>query len=122
MGTVDTDFENNALIINGTTVYMINTDGPKAIDYTQYGAQDALIIDNTGAFRTKTELARHLKSGGAIQVLLTAPGKKIPNIVQGVNHKMYDSDTLKICAAASCTTDTIMPILKIIEDSFGIKK
>ena len=122
MGTVDTDFENNALVINGTTVCMINADRPEAIDYTQYGIQDALILDNTGAFRTKTELARHLKSEGAIQVLLTAPGKEIPNIVHGVNHKMYDPDTLKICSAASCTTNTITPILKIIEDSFGIKK
>lgn len=122
MGTVDTDFENNALVINGTTVYMINANRPETIDYTQYGIQDALIIDNTGAFRTKTELARHLKCEGAEQILLTAPGKEIPNIVHGVNHKMYDPDTLKICSAASCTTNAITPILKIVEDSFGIKK
>jgi len=67
-------------------------------------------------------LARHLKCEGAEKILLTAPGKEIPNIVHGVNHIMYDSDTLKICSAASFTTNVITTILKIVEDSFGIKK
>ena len=122
MGTVDTDFTNGALIINGTTVHMINADVPESIDYTEYDINNALIVDNTGAFRTKNELARHLKSKGADQVLLTAPGKQVPNIVHGVNHEMYDPNTLKICSAASCTTNAIAPILKIVDDSFGIKK
>ena len=122
MGTVDTDFTNGALIINGTTVYMMNADVPESIDYTEYDINNALIVDNTGAFRTKNELARHLKSKGADQVLLTAPGKQVPNIVHGVNHEMYDPNTLKICSAASCTTNAIAPILKIVDDSFGIKK
>jgi len=122
MGTVDTDFTNGALIINGTTVYMINADVPESIDYTEYDINNALIVDNTGAFRTKNELARHLKSKGADQVLLTAPGKQVPNIVHGVNHEIYDPNTLKICSAASCTTNAIAPILKIVDDSFGIKK
>jgi len=122
MGTVDTDLKRNALLINGTTVHMIKADKPEDIDYSQFGISDALIIDNTGAFRTKEELGRHLKAKGASQVLLTAPGKEVPNIVHGVNHKDYNPDKTKIYSAASCTTNAITPILKVVEDSLGIKK
>ncbi|MBW8199347.1 glyceraldehyde-3-phosphate dehydrogenase [Flagellimonas abyssi] len=121
-GTVDVDMEKQALIINGTTVKIINANQPEDIDYTQYGIQNALIIDNTGAFRDNKELSRHLKSKGASKVLLTAPGKEVPNIVHGVNHKDFDPDKTKIYSAASCTTNAITPILKVIEDSLGIKK
>jgi glyceraldehyde 3-phosphate dehydrogenase len=121
-GTVRTDFQNNALIINGTTVHLINASNPEDVDYTAYGIEDALIIDNTGAFRDKSELSRHLIAKGVSKVLLTAPGKEIPNIVHGVNHMEYDPDTTKIYSAASCTTNAITPILKVIEDSLGIKK
>jgi len=121
-GTVDVDVEKQALIINGTTVKIINANQPEDIDYTKYGIGDALIIDNTGAFRDNKELSRHLKSKGASKVLLTAPGKEVPNIVHGVNHKDFDPDKTKIYSAASCTTNAITPILKVIEDSLGIKK
>lgn len=122
LGTVSIDFENQALIINGTTVHIISADKPEDIDYTKYGIYNALIIDNTGAFRDKKALERHLKSKGASKVLLTAPGKEIPNIVHGVNQNNFDPDTTKIFSAASCTTNAITPILKVIEDSLGIKK
>lgn len=122
MGTVDVHKKKNALIINGTTVHVINTDVPEHVDYTKYGISDALIIDNSGAYRTKKELERHLKSKGATRVLLTAPGKEIPNIVHGVNHKDYSPDEISIFSAASCTTNAITPILKVVEDSLGIKK
>lgn len=122
LGTVKTDIENKALIINGTTVFMISANNPEDIDYTKYGINDALVIDNTGAFRDNDALNRHLKSTGASKVLLTAPGKGIPNIVHGVNHKNYDSDTVDIFSAASCTTNAITPVLKVLEDTYGIKK
>jgi glyceraldehyde 3-phosphate dehydrogenase len=121
-GTVDIDLEKQALIINGTTVKIINAKQPEDIDYTKYGIANALVIDNTGAFRDNKELSRHLKSKGAGKVLLTAPGKEVPNIVHGVNHKDFDPDKTKIYSAASCTTNAITPILKVIEDSLGIKK
>ena len=122
LGTVQTDVENNALIINGTTVHMISAKQPEDIDYTKYGIKDALIIDNTGAFRDDVALSRHLKANGASKVLLTAPGKGIPNIVHGVNHKQYNPDEVDIFSAASCTTNAITPVLKVLEDNFGIKK
>tara|TARA_R110001632_G_scaffold116951_4_gene228786 strand:+ start:79 stop:1521 length:1443 start_codon:yes stop_codon:yes gene_type:complete len=122
LGTVQIDAENDALIINGTTVKMISANAPEDIDYTAYGINDALIIDNTGAFRDKEELSRHLKAKGASKVLLTAPGKGIPNIVHGVNHKQHNPDTVDIFSAASCTTNAITPVLKVLEDNYGIKK
>lgn len=121
-GTVGVDVDNNALIINGTTVHLINANKPEEVDYTKYDISDALIIDNTGAFRDKKELSRHLKAKGASKVLLTAPGKNVPNIVHGVNHSEHNPDTTDIFSAASCTTNAITPILKVIEDSLGIKK
>jgi glyceraldehyde 3-phosphate dehydrogenase len=122
LGTVQTDVENNALIINGTTVTMISAKSPEEIDYTKYGIQDALVIDNTGAFRDKEALTRHLKAKGASKVLLTAPGKGIPNIVHGVNHKKHHPDTQDIFSAASCTTNAITPVLKVLDDNYGIIK
>ncbi len=121
-GTVRIDIENKALIINGTTVYMISANAPETIDYTQYGIDNALVIDNTGAFRDKEALSRHLVAKGTDKVLLTAPGKGIPNIVHGVNHLEYSSDEINIFSAASCTTNAITPILKVIEDNFGLQK
>jgi glyceraldehyde 3-phosphate dehydrogenase len=121
-GTVRVDHKNNALIINGTTVHIINAKQPEDTDYTQYGISEALIIDNTGAFRDKKELSRHLKPKGVSRVLLTAPGKEVPNVVYGVNHLENDPDQTKIFSAASCTTNAITPILKVIDDSLGITK
>ncbi len=122
LGTVRVDVENNALIINGTSVQMISAAAPEDIDYTAYGINDALIIDNTGAFRDKEALSRHLQAKGAGKVLLTAPGKGIPNIVHGVNHLENNPDTIDIFSAASCTTNAITPVLKVLEDNYGIKK
>lgn len=121
-GSVVADAKNNALIINGTTVHIITANGPEDIDYTQYGINDALLMDNTGAFTTKEALERHMKSPGVAKVLLTAPGKGVPNIVYGVNHNDHSPEETDIYSAASCTTNAITPILKAIEDTLGVKK
>ena len=120
-GTVSVDLKNKALIINGTTVHIISANQPEDIDYTKYHIKNALVIDNTGAFRDKEALSRHLKSKGVDKVLLTAPGKGVPNIVHGVNHLEHDPDKVAIFSAASCTTNAITPVLKAVEDSYGVK-
>ncbi|WP_299890494.1 glyceraldehyde-3-phosphate dehydrogenase [uncultured Lacinutrix sp.] len=120
-GTVGVDIENEALLINGTTVRMISASQPEDIDYTKYDINDALIIDNTGAFRDKEALERLRSSKGADKVLLTAPGKGIPNIVYGVNHLENNPDEIDIFSAASCTTNAITPVLKALEDTYGVK-
>jgi glyceraldehyde 3-phosphate dehydrogenase len=121
-GIVEADEANNALIIDGRQVHLITAQQPEDIDYTQYGINDALVIDNTGAFRDKDALGRHLKSKGAAKVLLTAPGKSVPNIVHGVNQLMFDPHEHNIFSAASCTTNAIVPVLKVINDKLGIEK
>lgn len=121
-GTVIEDYENKALIINGQIIKIIAANHPSEIDYTQYGINDALVIDNTGAFRDDETLGYHLKAKGVAKVLLTAPGKGIPNIVYGINHKEFDVNNVDIWSAASCTTNAIAPVLKVMEDTFGVEK
>ncbi|HET7361873.1 MAG TPA: glyceraldehyde-3-phosphate dehydrogenase [Salinimicrobium sp.] len=121
-GSVSVDAEKNCLNINGTTVHIISANNPEDIDYTQYGIEDALVIDNTGAFRDKEALGRLLTSKGAAKVLLTAPGKGVPNIVHGVNHLEHNPDEISIFSAASCTTNAITPVLKAVQDSLGVVK
>lgn len=120
-GTVIADLKNSALIINGTTVNIISANAPEEIDYTTYGINNALVMDNTGVFRDDKDLERHLKSKGVDKVLLTAPGKGVPNIVYGVNHLDSDPDKVHLYSAASCTTNAITPILKAVEETFGVK-
>jgi len=121
-GLVVADLENQSLLINGTHINVISANNPEEIDYTTYDIDDALIIDNSGAFTTEEAMARHLKSKGVSKVLLTAPGKGVPNIVYGVNHNEYDPDKVNLWSAASCTTNAITPILKVIEDNLLIEK
>jgi len=121
-GSVVADPENNALIVNGTTVHIITASQPEDIDYTKYGIENALLIDNTGAFTTEEALKRHLTSKGVEKVLLTAPGKGVPNIVYGVNHEEHNPEKVDIYSAASCTTNAITPILKAVEDTLGVVK
>jgi glyceraldehyde 3-phosphate dehydrogenase len=109
------------MIINGEEVHMIAAGNPSEIDYTQYGINGALVIDNTGAWRDQDSLGQHLKSKGVDTVLLTAPGKNMPNIVYGVNHKAFDPDSIEVWSAASCTTNAIVPVLKVIDDKLGIR-
>ncbi len=120
-GTVTIDEENEALIANGNYIKIIYANNPAEIDYSQYGINNALVIDNTGVWRDEDGLGQHLKSKGVSKVLLTAPGKgDIKNIVYGINHNDIDAaDT--ILSAASCTTNAITPVLKVMNDEYGIK-
>jgi glyceraldehyde 3-phosphate dehydrogenase len=121
-GSVSEDLKNKALWINGQMVQLIAASKPEDIDYTAYGIKDALIIDNTGVFTKRADLERHLQAKGASKVILTAPGKEIPNIVYGINQKDIDLEKDLIVSAASCTTNAICPILKVMEDKVGIEK
>ena len=121
-GSVIADPENSAMVINGQKVQMIGASNPEDIDYTAHGISNALVIDNTGAFTNREALSRHLKSRGVSKVLLTAPGKEIPNIVYGINQHELDIENENIFSAASCTTNAISPILKVVNDKYGIVK
>jgi glyceraldehyde 3-phosphate dehydrogenase len=121
-GSVQEDLENKSLIINGQIVQMIDANNPEDIDYTQYGISNALVIDNTGVFTNREALSRHLKAKGVSKVILTAPGKEIPNIVYGINQDTLDLESENIYSAASCTTNAISPVLKVVNDKYGVVK
>lgn len=119
-GTITIDQENNAIVANGTSIRVIYSDDPSTIDYEAYGIHDALLIDNTGKWRDEEGLSKHLQSKGIARVLLTAPGKgNLPNVVYGINHDVIKPE-LKIITAASCTTNAVTPVLKVLDDAFGI--
>ncbi len=120
LGTIRVDEENDCIIANGNVIRVIYASSPSEVDYEQYGIRDAIVIDNTGAWRDKAGLSQHLKSKGASRVALTAPGKgNIKNIVSGINSSDVMADDA-ILAAASCTTNAIVPPLKAMNDEFGI--
>lgn len=119
-GVVTVDEENCALIINGQKINVIYSNSPDEVDYSSYGIENAVVVDNTGIWRDQEGLSLHLKSKGVSQVLLTAPAKgDVKNIVHGINNDMISDDDI-ILSAASCTTNAITPILKAMGDKFGI--
>ncbi len=120
-GSVVVDEENNTILANGVLIQVIYSNDPATVDYTAYGISDAILVDNTGRWRDEKGLGQHLESKGVSKVLLTAPGKgDIKNIVYGVNTEdITPEDT--ILSAASCTTNGITPVLKVINDGFGIE-
>ena len=119
-GSIRVDHENSAIIANGNYIKVIYAGSPEDIDYTEHGIDNALIVDNTGVFKDEAALGRHLTPKGAAKVLLTAPAKgAIKNIVYGVNHQDIDPSDTIVCAA-SCTTNAITPVLKIMNDEYGV--
>ncbi len=120
-GTIKVIPEESVVEINGNRIEMIFAADPSEIDYTKYEIQNALLIDNTGMWDTKEKLSAHLRPGIA-QVILTAPGKDIPNIVVGVNQDTVNSEQDQIVCAASCTTNAIVPLIHVVDKTFGIEK
>ncbi len=119
-GTIVVDNENKSLIANGNVIKIIYAKSPEDINYNDYGIDNAIIVDNTGVWRDEEGLGKHLKSVGASKVLLTAPGKgEIKNVIYGVNDSVI-TDADDIISAASCTTNAIVPVLKVMNETFGI--
>ncbi|WP_296204855.1 glyceraldehyde-3-phosphate dehydrogenase [uncultured Corynebacterium sp.] len=119
-GSISVDEENEVIWANGTKIKVIYASDPATIDYTQYGIKDAILVDNTGAWRNREGLSQHLEAPGIGRVLLTAPGKgDIKNIVYGINDGDIAEDD-KILSAASCTTNGITPVLQVINERYGV--
>jgi glyceraldehyde 3-phosphate dehydrogenase len=119
-GTITVDQKANTILANGTLIQVIYSDDPASVDYTQYGINDAIVVDNTGRWRDREALGQHLSCPGVSRVLLTAPGKgDVPNIVAGINEDAI-SDGDDVLSAASCTTNAIVPVLKAVLDEYGI--
>jgi glyceraldehyde 3-phosphate dehydrogenase len=119
-GPITVDEANNRIIANGTSIQVIYANEPSDVDYPAYGINKCVIVDNTGRWRDEEGLSQHLKSKGVGRVLLTAPGKgTLKNVVYGINdNTILDDD--RIITAASCTTNAITPVLKVINDEYGM--
>ncbi|MDO4479183.1 MAG: type I glyceraldehyde-3-phosphate dehydrogenase [Lachnospiraceae bacterium] len=106
--------------INGHEITVLSESDPANIEWEKTGAE--YIIESTGAFRTIKDCRKHLL-GGAKKVILSAPGKdpEFPTFVFGVNQDMYDP-SMTVVSNASCTTNCLAPLCKVLEDSFGIEE
>jgi glyceraldehyde 3-phosphate dehydrogenase len=119
-GAITIDEAENAIVANGNLIRIIYADAPEKVDYDRYGIKNAILIDNTGKWRDRAGLERHLQTPGIARVVLTAPGRgDVPNIVFGVNNDLVN-DGERVFSAASCTTNAIVPVLKAVHDRFGI--
>jgi glyceraldehyde 3-phosphate dehydrogenase len=119
-GTIHVDEENDVITANGVAIKFIYANDPTEIDYTAYGIDNAIVVDNTGVWRDEAGLSKHLQAKGVAKVLLTAPGKgDLKNIVCGVNDDVITAQDT-ILSAASCTTNAITPVVKVLHDKYGI--
>ncbi|MGW3407478.1 glyceraldehyde-3-phosphate dehydrogenase, partial [Streptomyces zhihengii] len=118
-GTITVDEATSTISANGNEIKVIYANDPSEVDYTAYGIDNAILIDNTGKWRDREGLSAHLRPG-IDKVVLTAPGKgDVPNIVHGVNHGDIKPDE-RILSCASCTTNAIVPPLKAMNDEYGV--
>ena len=117
-GTVEHDEEH--LIVNGHKIRVFSETDAAQIPWSECGAE--YIIESTGAFNTQEKGAAHFV-GGAKKVIITAPAKDdiTPTFVMGVNHETYTSD-MNVVSNASCTTNCLAPLAKVIQDAFGIEQ
>lgn len=114
--TVETD--ENAMIINGKRVQITSERNPELLPWKEMGVE--IVIDATGKFNDREGASKHLKAG-AKKVILTAPGKQEDvTIVLGVNEEEYDHEIHHIISNASCTTNCLAPVAKVLHDNFGI--
>lgn len=119
-GAIGIDEEAGTILANGTLIQVIYADDPATIDYEAFGISDAILVDNTGRWRDETGLSRHLQAAGIARVLLTAPGKSpLKNVVYGINHDTVEAGDL-IVTAASCTTNAVAPVLKVLDGALGV--
>ena len=117
-GTVS--YSENAIIVNGKTIKISAEKDPAALPWKQLGVEG--VVESTGVFRKKAEIAKHIQAG-AKKVVLTVPAKDEIDamIVLGVNDDMI-KDEHQIVSNASCTTNCLAPVAKVLHDEFGIVK
>jgi len=123
LGTLNADIsaDENSITVNGKTIKCVSDRNPLNLPWAAWGVD--LVIESTGVFVTEEGASKHIQAG-AKKVLITAPGKgsKVGTFVMGVNHEQYDPNEYDIISNASCTTNCLAPIVKVINDNFGIIK
>jgi len=123
LGRLDADIQadENSLIVNGKTIKCVSDRNPLNLPWADWGVD--LVVESTGVFVTEEGASKHIQAG-AKKVLITAPGKggNIGTFVMGVNHEDYDHDKYNIVSNASCTTNCLAPVAKVLHENFGIIK
>jgi glyceraldehyde 3-phosphate dehydrogenase len=112
--------DGGALVAGGTRIAVLSERDPARIDWAAVGAD--IVVESTGKFRTREAAAAHLK-GGARKVLISAPGKGTDlTVVLGVNERDYDPQRHDVISNASCTTNCVAPMVKVLQDAFGVER
>ncbi len=114
------DYTGDSLIVAGTPIAVLSERDPAGIDWRKLGAD--VVVESTGKFRSRDGAALHLK-GGARKVLISAPGKGVDlTVVIGVNDGAYDPARHDVVSNASCTTNCVAPMVKVLHDAFGVEQ
>ncbi|WP_067618032.1 type I glyceraldehyde-3-phosphate dehydrogenase [Alicyclobacillus acidiphilus] len=117
----DVHAEGNDLVVGGKSVKVFAERDPGAIKWAEVGVD--IVIESTGIFTDKSKAEVHITKGGAKKVIISAPAKgEDVTIVMGVNHEVYDPSQHHVISNASCTTNCLAPVAKVIDDTFGIVK
>lgn len=110
----------NHLVVGNKEIRVTSEKEPEKIDWESNGAE--IIIESTGKFRSRTTAAKHLEAG-AKKVIITAPGKGVDaTFVLGVNHQTYDNNKHHVVSNASCTTNCLAPVVKVLHEQFGLRR
>jgi glyceraldehyde 3-phosphate dehydrogenase len=116
----DVSYDDSSIIINGKKINVHSEKDPSALPWKNEGVK--IVIESTGKYTSKDKAAAHIRAG-AEHVIITAPGKNEDiTIVMGVNDGEFDKSKHKIISNASCTTNCLAPVVKVINDKFGIEK
>ena len=117
-GTVKTT--DGGIVVDGKTIKVLAERDPSKLPWKELGVD--IVLESTGLFRTREKAAAHLEAG-AKKVIISAPGKNEDiTIVMGVNHQAYDASKHHVISNASCTTNCLVPVVKVIVDAFGFEK
>ena len=114
----ETAIKNGKLVVNGNAIAFYGEREPSLIPWKKHDVD--VVIEATGKFTKYEDAVKHIEAG-ARKVIVSAPGKNMPMFVMGVNEKEY-SDDMKVVSNASCTTNCLAPLVKVINDNFGIEE
>jgi glyceraldehyde 3-phosphate dehydrogenase len=122
LGNLEADIkaEANSIVVNGKPVKVFSEKDPAQLKWKDNGVD--IVVESTGRFTNKEDAVKHITSGGAKKVIISAPAKGHDlTVVIGVNDNMYDAAKHHVISNASCTTNCLTPVAKVILDTFGIK-
>jgi len=123
LGILDADIKatEKAIVVNGKEVKVLAEKDPGNLPWKDLGV--SVVIESTGLFRKKQDALKHIEQGGAEKVIISAPATE-PDVtlVLGVNEETYDHNKHRIISNASCTTNCLAPVVKVLHDEFGVEK